>query len=210
TEFVSKGTEVVTVEEPSKKAAAEGAVLWYTKQIVSARVARFTIGAEMSVMFNPADAEHLKRRNGAFVPANGLTYLPNGFEVIVGKGHLIPQNFSRLSNFNYAYSEKPETMNNFRQDLLVWEGEETPRWIADADGKRLPQIRSICSIEADLTPALAGLKQVKSEHGVEYWHGEWNVRCIYGGTKLQARLEWEVQGKTYQGPIKVVPTSVLK
>ncbi|KAG9054865.1 hypothetical protein FS842_003929 [Serendipita sp. 407] len=193
TEFVSKGTEVVTVEEPSKKAAAEGAVLWYTKQIVSARVARFTIGAVMSVIFNPADAEHLKRRNGAFVPANGLTYLPNGFEVIVGRGHLIPQNFSRLSNFNYAYSEKPETMNNFRQDLLVWEGEETPRWIADADGKRLPQIRSICTIEADLTPALAGLKEVKSEHGVAYWLGEWNVRCIYGGTKLQARLEWEVQ-----------------
>ncbi|KAG8823670.1 hypothetical protein FRC18_010692, partial [Serendipita sp. 400] len=66
-EFGSKGTEVVTVEEPSKKAAAEGAVLWYTKQIVSARVARFTIGTNIIVPFIPANAEHFTRRNQAFI-----------------------------------------------------------------------------------------------------------------------------------------------
>ncbi|KAG8830436.1 hypothetical protein FRC18_008097 [Serendipita sp. 400] len=66
-EFGSKGTEVVTVEEPSKKAAAEGAVLWYTKQMVSGRFARFTIGTQIIVPFNPANAEHLKRRNHVVV-----------------------------------------------------------------------------------------------------------------------------------------------
>ncbi|KAG8830437.1 hypothetical protein FRC18_008098, partial [Serendipita sp. 400] len=84
-EFELQGTEVVTVEEPSKKAAAEGAVMWYTKQTVSGRIARFTIGAEISVRFNPANPEHLKRRDQAFIKPSGDTSLRYGFQTIVEK-----------------------------------------------------------------------------------------------------------------------------
>ncbi|KAG8755537.1 hypothetical protein FRC14_003960 [Serendipita sp. 396] len=81
-EFASQGTDVITDEEPSKKAAAyvspthiifphlshsEGAVMWYIKQMVTAHVARFTIGASILVLFNPANAEHWKRRNGVII-----------------------------------------------------------------------------------------------------------------------------------------------
>ncbi|KAG8802708.1 hypothetical protein FRC17_006361 [Serendipita sp. 399] len=209
-EFGSKGTEVVTVEEPSKKAAAEGAVLWYIKQIVAGRIARFTIGAEISIAFDPKDPSHLKRKDNVFVKPSGTTCLRHGFGAIIEKGQLIPQDFSKLSHFTYSYAEKPKKLENFKQNLLIWEGEGVPDWITDVQGTRLSQIRSLCSIQADLTPALAGLSKVTSTHGIEYWEGQWNVRCIYGGTKLQARLEWKIGNKTHQGPIKVVPTSVLQ
>ncbi|KAG9054867.1 hypothetical protein FS842_003931 [Serendipita sp. 407] len=210
-EFGSKGTEVVTVEEPSKKAAAEGAVLWYTKQMVSGRFARFTIGTHIIVPFDPTNAEHLKRRSHVVVlPRLVFSFYSELYPLISFQGQLIPQNFSKLSRFTYSYSEKPQSLDHFKQNLLIWEGEGMTEWVTDADGKRLPKIRSLCTIEADLTPALAGLKRATSQHGVEYWEGQWNIRCIYGGTKMQARLEWKVQGRTYQGPIKVVPTSALK
>ncbi|KAG8755538.1 hypothetical protein FRC14_003961 [Serendipita sp. 396] len=209
-EFGSNGTDVVTVEEPSKKAASEGAVTWYTKQIVSARVARFTIGIKVNIPFNPARAEHLKRRSQVCVHPNGDTYLQHAFDTIVKKGQLIPQNFSKLARYIRFYSEKPESLDEFWEELLVWKGEGTTEWTTDADGETLPPIRTLCSIEADLTPSLAGFKQVTSKHGIKYWRGDLAVRCIYNGTKLQARFEWEVEGKTYQGPIRVIPASILK
>ncbi|KAG8822499.1 hypothetical protein FRC19_005841 [Serendipita sp. 401] len=179
-EFGSHGTDVVTVEEPSKKAAAEGAVMWYIKQMVSARVARFTLGTQIIVPFNPARVEHLTRRSQVFI------------------------------HTSQSYSEKPETLDGFCIDLLVWEGEGNTKWTTDVNGNRLPQIRDLCSIEADLTPAIAGLNQVTSKHGIKYWKVGYGVRCIYNGTKLQARLEWKVEDKTYQGPIRVIPASVWK
>ncbi|KAG8814269.1 hypothetical protein FRC17_001232 [Serendipita sp. 399] len=66
-EYGNKGTEVVTVDEPSKKAAAEGAVLWYTKQMVAKRVARFTMGISLSAYFDKRSKKHMNRRLRAFV-----------------------------------------------------------------------------------------------------------------------------------------------
>ncbi|KAG8753752.1 hypothetical protein FRC14_005759 [Serendipita sp. 396] len=208
--FGSHGTDVVTVEEPSKKAAAEGAVMWYIKQMVSARIARFTLGTQLIVPFDPARAEHLKRRSQVFIHASGDTYLQDAFRTIVEKGQLIPQDFSKLVSYNWSRSEKPESLVDFYVDLLVWEGEGNTKWTTDVNGNRLPQIRDLCSIEADLTPTIAGFNQLTSKHGIKYWKGSYGVRCIYNGTKLQARLEWKVEDKTYQGPIRVIPASVWK
>ncbi|KAG8840577.1 hypothetical protein FRB91_005925 [Serendipita sp. 411] len=178
--------------------------------MVSARVARFTIGTQISVPFNPARAEHLKRRSQVFIHTSGDTYLRHGFSTIVQKGQLIPQDFSELVSYGQSYSEKPETLNDFCVDLLVWEGEGNTKWITDVNGNRLPRIRDLCSIEADLTPTIAGFKQLTSKHGVKSWECAFAIRCIFNGTKLQARVEWEVEDKTYQGPIRVIPASVLK
>ncbi|KAG8752842.1 hypothetical protein FRC14_006668 [Serendipita sp. 396] len=224
-EFGSQGTDIVTVEEPSKKAAAyvspthrtfpnlsysEGAVMWYSKQMVSARVARFTIGTEILVLFDPANAELWKRRHQAIICPDGRTYLPDGFKIIVAKGQLLPRDFSTLTTYRTDYLEKPKHLDHFEKILFAWEGEETTKWISDADDKRFPQIRPICTVEANLTPILAGLKKVSNRLGFNYWETVWDIRFFYGGTKLHARLEWKVKNKACQGPIKVIPTSALK
>ncbi|KAG8792690.1 hypothetical protein FRC17_008556, partial [Serendipita sp. 399] len=61
-----KGTEVVTVEEPSKKAAAEGATIWYTKQLVAARASRYTIGIGVCPAYDASDPDHVLRRDLAY------------------------------------------------------------------------------------------------------------------------------------------------
>ncbi|KAG8817275.1 hypothetical protein FRC17_011311 [Serendipita sp. 399] len=128
-EFGNRGTEIVTVEEPSKKAAAEGAVLWYTKQMVAARIARFTMGIAISCRFDAHNEEHMRRRHLADVDARGDVRLPGAF-----KNQRIAQNHSDLSTFTTDYSEKPESLENLQRKILAWEGDGIPEWTRDAKG----------------------------------------------------------------------------
>ncbi|KAG8813319.1 hypothetical protein FRC17_001607, partial [Serendipita sp. 399] len=190
-EFESKGTEVVTVEEPSKKAASEGAIIWYIKQMVAARIARLTIGMCLYTPFDPKNREHLERRHQAYISASGETNINSKFSVILKKGQHIPQDYSVKHYFSQEFVEKPQTLGDYTVNLLAWEGDGVPEWITDVKGNVLPQIRRLCTLKADFTPTISSLTRYTSKQGVQYWWGRWLVRCIYGGTKLQARLEWK-------------------
>ncbi len=46
---------------------SEGAVIWYVKQSVTTRVAKYTIGVELWPSYNQDDHEHYQRRDKAFL-----------------------------------------------------------------------------------------------------------------------------------------------
>ncbi|KAG8752843.1 hypothetical protein FRC14_006669 [Serendipita sp. 396] len=208
-EEFGSGVEVVTVEEPSKKAAAEGAMSWYIKRMVASRVARLTIGLNLSIPFNPKDKSHMERRNQVFISVSGKARISE-FSVIIEKGQHIPQEFRVKHDFQKEFAQLPQSLNNFQLNLLTWEGDGVPRWSTDIRGKLLPQMRSLCTLGADLTPTISSIKKQRTQDGVEYWLGAWAIGCIYGGTKLQASLEWKEGDRECRGPAKVVPGNVLQ
>jgi hypothetical protein len=91
--------QIVTVDEPTyvnadtvahfssalnrKKAAAEGAVIWYMKQLVRARAARATLGLELERQFNARTPSHQVRQNLKFVNLRGQTCLRGLFDPLV-------------------------------------------------------------------------------------------------------------------------------
>ncbi|KAG8846504.1 hypothetical protein FRB91_000722 [Serendipita sp. 411] len=81
--FSKQGATVVTVEQPSRKAAAEGGAIWYIKRQVKARAARFTLGTISNVAVHRA--EHLERIESAFVDSDGLLTVRNTFTTLVKK-----------------------------------------------------------------------------------------------------------------------------
>ena len=98
--FQNQNVQIVTVDEstyverhgsPSvlirflyrKKAAAEGAVIWYTKELVRARAARATFGVEVQRPFEERTPSHQVRESVRFVDLRGQTCLRWIFDPLV-------------------------------------------------------------------------------------------------------------------------------
>ena len=69
----------------SKKAAAEGALAWYTKQFVIARAARATYGIEIQATYDKNSSVHTARSHLKYVSADGETKLGGFFSPLVRK-----------------------------------------------------------------------------------------------------------------------------
>jgi hypothetical protein len=99
-EFRKKNVQIVTVDESTyvkrhgslsvlirilyrKKAAAEGAVIWYTKQLVRARAARATFGVEVQRPFEARTPSHQVRQSLKYVDLRGQTSLRWFFDPLV-------------------------------------------------------------------------------------------------------------------------------
>ncbi|KAG8822094.1 hypothetical protein FRC17_009653 [Serendipita sp. 399] len=208
--FTNKGTEIVTAEEPSKKAAAEGATIWYTKQLVVARASRYTIGITICPKYNAKDREHHLRKRLVYDDADGFKRLPGEFRVWVNKDTKMDQDFRMEYASRRNYTTKPASLAKFSIEVLAWEGDSPTKWTNDSNGENLPKMRRLCSVQADLSHLLPHLTQQKSATtGSKYWMVQFKVLITFGGTRLKARLQWTEAGKTKEGPIQVVTDSFL-
>jgi len=98
--FRNQNVQIVTVDEstyverqgiPSilirflyrKKAAAEGAVIWYTKELVRARAARATFGIEVRGPFDARTPSHQVRASLKYIDLRGETCLNGFFDPLV-------------------------------------------------------------------------------------------------------------------------------
>ena len=99
-EFGRQNIQIVTVDESTyvkrqdslsvltkflyrKKAAAEGAVIWYTKQLVRSRAARATFGVAVDILFEARTPSHQVRQRLKFVDLRGQTRLSWTFDPLV-------------------------------------------------------------------------------------------------------------------------------
>lgn len=55
----------------------------------------------------------------------------------------------------------------------------------------VPKMRHVCDLRADLSQLKDSLVKHTGPDGVEYWKVEYSVLIMFGGTQLQARLQWE-------------------
>ncbi|KIM25135.1 hypothetical protein M408DRAFT_26535 [Serendipita vermifera MAFF 305830] len=202
------GIYIVTTEEPSKKAAAEGAMIWYIKQSVMARIARTTIGVRVNRLYNPRDPEHVRRHKLVWSDLDGVWKLNGGFNAFVSKGTRMQSNFTHIKKFHRIYGSLQDTLGSYSCPLSIWEGEATPAWVRDLEDKDLPQLRSLCTLKADLS-GLKGSFKRKVGPGGEYYRVDFRVAVRFGGTQLQARLQWDEGGVLREGPVTIIPNAII-
>ncbi|CCA74290.1 hypothetical protein PIIN_08243 [Serendipita indica DSM 11827] len=205
--FGRSKTEVVTVEDSSKKAAAEGAVIWFLKQSVAARAVRFSIGVKGSIEYTVKDPQHRARRGDAYLDARGTLMLRGAFHTLVYKDTVLKQEQEIRSQFSCRYEAKPIALDTFSAHLYAWGGDGTTQWSRDEHGDSLAKLRKICTIEADLSPLLPYLRIINGKDGHNYWEVTFHIALKFGGTRLFARTQWEQNGVTCSGPVRVVPSS---
>ncbi|KIM20870.1 hypothetical protein M408DRAFT_333766 [Serendipita vermifera MAFF 305830] len=202
--FESQGVIIVTIEEQTKKAAAEGAAIWYTKQSVAARIARTALGTGGSRIYDPKDRAHRERSSLTYADVDGSVKIPHGFGVIIRKGTRMAGDFT-IQKFFHAIVRQPEDiLRTWETSIIAYDGDDAPRWMTDANGKQSPYFRRLCDIEADMS----GLqKTLQLRHGPQgpYYMIDCTLCIRLGGTKLQARLQWEENGTVREGPITIVP-----
>ena len=76
-----------------KKAAAEGAAIWFTKQLVIARAVRSTFGVIVHRIYDPSSAVHNQRKHKVFTDEDGNRKITGFFDYCVKKVGLLALRF---------------------------------------------------------------------------------------------------------------------
>ncbi|PVF99199.1 hypothetical protein CPB86DRAFT_315495 [Serendipita vermifera] len=196
-------TKVVVVNEP-KKAAAEGAAIWFTHQLVESRVARTTFGVRRSLIYDETNPEHRKRESQKYIGANGCPLLPHSFQKLVKKGDVITEDFQTKLSAYRSYKDKPKLLGKFHDEIYTWESEEEGGWVKDLDGALYPQVYSRCLVMADLSGLVSSLSIRQGMNGHQYWHVDFDIVVTYNGTQLRAKIQWKEDDSTKTGPAALV------
>lgn len=200
----SLDVEVYSIEQPAKKAAAEGATVWFIKQYVTAHTARYTIASVIMKSFTPAKEDHWARRQLAFVSADGNTRLHGGIHTLIKKGATLAQGDEMVEPQRQGWDAPPLSTSTLISPLYSWAGDPGSRWLTNEQGVLYSQASRLCTLEAscaDMVPELC-----KGVGDVSYWRLDYDLVLTFTGTRLRARLKWtDKDGKTQYGPVKIVP-----
>ncbi|PVF93790.1 hypothetical protein CPB86DRAFT_789732 [Serendipita vermifera] len=206
-EFSSEGTQIVTVEQSSKKAAVEGGIIWYMKNLVSARAARFPVGIPVWRPYNDSLPEHLERATSKVVWPDGSTKIRN-FVVSIQRDTVLHQGWEYRTALNRTWKSFPGTIGDWQKNIYVWEGDGTTEWLRDKQGRRLPELRDLCTVKASLGEMVSALE---TRHGPDgkYWLLEFEVVIKFGATSLRAWLEWGKEGIKQRSPASILPGRIF-
>ncbi|ORY74760.1 hypothetical protein BCR35DRAFT_333300 [Leucosporidium creatinivorum] len=201
-----QGIQIVSSDEPSKKAVAEGAVIWLVKRLVKrlvvARSVRSTFGIALVYPYNNSNEEHLSR--GHIVLPDRTKGVRGGWSTIIAKDTIV--NVDHLTTMGYTrLITEPSALQVFEIELFAFDGSDTtPRWCLDAYGNLLPSFRKVCTISADLSPLQNILVPRSGAGGVTYWEVSFQLGISFGSTSLNAKVLWTEQGRKCEGPASIV------
>lgn len=202
--FGIQGIEIVTLEQPTKKAAAEGAMIWYLKNMVITRVARETYGTATKVVYD--SWLHYERSHLVVQDPDGTRRISGTFDPWVKKGASVEDGFSYTLDYHFSWPpigySKP-ILSVIELEVYMWEGDNIPTWAKEENGALMPGFRRICTVKADVSALNShGIKLQQGPNG-SYWRADFQVAVTLpiGGAQLQARLQWREQGILMQGPV---------
>ncbi|KAF8593068.1 hypothetical protein BDV93DRAFT_590255, partial [Ceratobasidium sp. AG-I] len=151
------GSSLVTLNDKTAKAVADGCVIWQMEQSVASRAVRFSYGAEVTPPFHPLLPHHMERTK--YIAAHGMMIVTGAWSEIVKQ----------------IYS----TGSANRFDFIL-----------DNNGSLNPGFNKVCELSADLTALKGTLKREEGSHGT-YWVLDFTVAIRFGGTELEAFIEWK-------------------
>ncbi|KAH7096190.1 hypothetical protein BKA62DRAFT_720363 [Auriculariales sp. MPI-PUGE-AT-0066] len=186
--LASNNVRLISIDEATKKAAAEGALTWYAKQFVVARAARSTFGIETYMPYDARQPDH--RARTTWVDADGSTRVSGGFSTLVKKNTVVQSHASSKSPFHKLYSNFPTALATFEVDLLTIDSLAPGKWYLGPNGIALPQFRNVCTVSADLSGLENSLRSMNGIHGRQYWRVDFEVEIFFGQTSLCAKLVW--------------------
>ena len=116
----------------------------------------------------------------------------NGFfDTWVKKDSVIGEDLSMTFEYRRMSKNLDEDLGTFSQEIFTYDGEGVTNWAWDESGNRLPNIRHVCSLEADLSGLQRFLKAQKTSEGQYFWMIDYKVQVLFGGTVLKARVTWK-------------------
>ncbi|KAG8842125.1 hypothetical protein FRB91_004410, partial [Serendipita sp. 411] len=130
--FGSRGVSVVVAEEPSRKAAAEGASIWYITHNVKARAARYTYGMDHSPDYTDKYGE---RSDLKFTNPAGRVLVSGAFSTWVQKDVVLADDFAHAVPYCWQWSSNESktlsVLRNMSLKVYIWDSAISPTWVVD-------------------------------------------------------------------------------
>ncbi|KAG8805754.1 hypothetical protein FRC17_005350, partial [Serendipita sp. 399] len=199
-------TEIVTIEEPSKKAAAEGAAIWFSKQLVRGRAARYTFGINAGVPFD--EEKHRDHHARSYIDAAGVKRL-RIFDPLIAKGSVLSDDWEKVTNHHRSYTSLPTELGSFTSTIYAWSGQGEAHWVQTLqdNDKLVPGMRIFCKLKADFSPLRPSLKMQTGSNNGTFWRIDYQIVLSFKRSVLQARLRWFEDGIQREGPVSILATS---
>ena len=106
---------------------------------------------------------------------------------MVKKNSVIEEEFSKTFASDDVLKNLDEGLS---QMIYAYDGDGDTYWARDESGNLLPNIRLVCTLNADLSGLQRFLKARKTSEGQDFWKVSYKVKVFFGGTALKARITW--------------------
>ncbi|QRV77750.1 50S ribosome-binding GTPase [Ceratobasidium sp. AG-Ba] len=155
--FSTSACQVITTDnEPTSKAVADGALIWYCVNGVVRRAPRYSFGIEVVVPFRQDSQDHHGRP--AVARPSG-PHVAGGWSQIVTKGIPIDSDSINRRPYRREYWVPDPELSFMNQDIYCYSLEGFPKWTRNKSGALDPGFRKVCSITADINDLRGALKQ---------------------------------------------------
>ncbi|KAF8594085.1 hypothetical protein BDV93DRAFT_482080 [Ceratobasidium sp. AG-I] len=204
--YEPQGCQITLTNDSTSKAVADGAVIWNTVSSVAGRAPRSSYGIEVTARYNPVLTEHQGRE--IYHCASGQEKVDGMWSKIVVKGVVLDNEAVALQSFSRTYATPNPDLEDFEVNLLAYSKDGMADWVRDKQGLLNSGFSDCCTITADLNNLSGALVPRIGIHGKKYWRLDFDVCMRFGGTELEAYLEWEENGVTRTGAASIVPDQV--
>ncbi|KAG9125789.1 hypothetical protein FRC07_006216 [Ceratobasidium sp. 392] len=185
--YEPQGCQVTLTNDSTSKAVADGAVIWNAISSVIGRAPRSSFGIEVSLAYNPFSSDFRGRE--VFVSPAGRRRVSGAWSQIVAKGITIDVDAVNRSSFGLPFSSPFPDLEDFEVTLLSYSKPGEPTWAKNKNGKY----------------SYGALERRIGAQGNMYWQLYFDICIRFGGTELEAYLEWEEEGITHTGEVTIVP-----
>lgn len=194
--FRGAGVRVIGVGDYSRKAAAEGAIIGFTKLLVTTRTAKVTIGGCVRELYN--SKIHGARRHCTYTDADGKRRINNVFHPWVTKGMNINEDFVRRLHYHNSWRADATTesslgvqLGRINAEVYAWERiGSAPIWCKDEKGHDMPGMRLMCTLDVDLSVLASSLQIRSGSQDTRLYRVDYDICVYFRGTDLRASLEW--------------------
>ncbi|KAF8751777.1 ATP binding [Rhizoctonia solani] len=185
----NNGCLVNIANDSTAKAAADGAVIWWGKLSVISRATRMPFGIDIHDPYNAREPSHAGR--SVYRDATGYDYVTGKWSQIVGRDVIMNTDDAKRGSYWRDYKTPNPSLANFKDAMFAYTSDGTPNvWLYDPQGNLNRGFEQICEVEADLSGMRQALKRKTGPDG-EYYRLDYTIALQFGGTEIQAFLEWE-------------------
>ncbi|KZV99293.1 hypothetical protein EXIGLDRAFT_831623 [Exidia glandulosa HHB12029] len=215
--FAIRGIQFITADDSTKKAAAEGATSWYTKQLVQARAVRAHFGISLNEFFRDSKRSlklESERPEAKYIAADGKPKIGPILSIVAKKHEVISVESRKTFKYAHHFASKPdiEEMRNCSMTIFAFDADTPPDWVyvRHSETKSLsPGVRRVCEIVCDLSTMYDGFKSEVNPKGQEYWTIEYEFEVSFGTNSLQAEVQWKVNNVYKKSPLQAIPGSFV-
>ena len=121
---------------------------------------------------------------------SGVNRINGLFETWIKKNSVIGGELSKIFSYQRIFKTLDKGLGTFSLGIYAYDGEDDNDWAWDESDNLLPNFRRVCTLAADLSGLRSFLKVQKHSEGQEFWVVDFEVKVLFGGTALKARMTW--------------------